>query len=107
MRVSVRLTVRKDLQVPEPQFLTAGPLAVHTNTDRYYATNGIGPDLREAARSAVRHMVAHLERVFRLAREEAYMLCSVAVDLKLCEVVDLPNYVVGAFLPLSIFAVKR
>jgi acetamidase/formamidase len=31
------------------------------------------------------------------------MLCSVAVELKLCEVVDMPNYVVGAFLPLSIF----
>ena len=103
MRATVRLSVRKDLRVEEPQFTTAGPLAARTNTGRYYATDGIGPDIREAARQAVRHMIAHLEQVYGLTRAEAYMLCSVAVDLKLCEVVDMPNYVVGAFLPLSIF----
>jgi acetamidase/formamidase len=103
MRATVRLTVRKDISVPEPQFLTAGPLARRTNTDRYYACDGIGPDLREAARSAVRHMIAHLQASRGLAREEAYMLCSVAVDLKICEIVDAPHWVVGAFLPQSIF----
>ena len=104
MHVSVRLTVRHDLSVSEPQFMTAGPLARRTNTDRYYVTDGIAPDLAEATRQAVRHMIAHLRGTYGLSREEAYMLCSVAVDLKLCEVVDMPNYVVGAFLPLSIFA---
>jgi acetamidase/formamidase len=104
MRAAVRLTVRKDLTVPEPQFLTAGPLAARTNTDRYYACDGIGPDLREAARNAVRHMIAHLQHTHGLARADAYMLCSVAVDLKICEIVDAPNWVVGAFLPQSIFA---
>ena len=34
---------------------------------------------------------------------EAYALCSVAVDLKIAEVVDEPNWVVTALLPLSIF----
>lgn len=104
MRATVRLTVRKDLHVPEPQFMTAGPLARRTNTDRYFATDGIAPDLLEAARKAVRHMIEHVQRGYGLSREEAYMLCSVAVDLKLCEVVDMPNFVVGAFLPQSIFA---
>jgi acetamidase/formamidase len=50
-------------------------------------------------------MINHLEREYDLSAAEAYRLCSVAVDLKLCEVVDLPNYVIGAFLPPSIFAV--
>jgi acetamidase/formamidase len=103
MRATVRLTVRKDLAVPEPQFLTAGPIARRTNTGRYYATDGIGPDVREAAQQAIRHMIEHLGREYGLPRPDAYMLCSVAVDLKLCEVVDMPNYVVGAFLPQSIF----
>jgi acetamidase/formamidase len=103
MRASVRLTVRKDISVPAPQFQTAGPLAQRANTGPYYVTDGIGPDLREAARDAVRAMIAHLERTYGLSRVEAYMLCSVAVDLKLCEVVDAPNWVVGAFLPLSLF----
>lgn len=103
MRATVRLTVRKDMQVQEPQFLTPGPLAPRTNTAAYYATDGIGPDLMEAARNAIRHMIDHLQRFHSLSRAEAYMLCSVAVDLKLCEVVDAPNWVVSAFLPQSIF----
>jgi len=103
MRATVRLTVRKDLQVPQPQFMTAGPLTGRANTAPYYATDGIAPDLLEAARHAVRHMIEHLEKTYGLARPDAYMLCSVAVDLKICEVVDAPNWLVGAFLPMSIF----
>jgi acetamidase/formamidase len=107
MRVAVRLTVRKDVQVRSPQFLTAGPLAPRINTAAYYATDGIGPDLMEAARDAIRQMIDHLERSYALSRQDAYMLCSVAVDLKICEIVDAPNWLVGAFLPLSIFAANR
>ena len=103
MRATVRLTVRKDISVPEPQFLTSGPLASRTNTAGYYATDGIGPDLMEATRKAIRHMIEHLQRNYGLSRPDAYMLCSVAVDLKICEVVDAPHWVVSAFLPLSIF----
>lgn len=103
MHALVRLTVRKDIQVAEPEFLTAGPLAARTNTSSYHATDGIGPDLREAARNAIRHMIDHVRRSYSLSRADAYMLCSVAVDLKICEVVDAPNWVVGAFLPQSIF----
>jgi acetamidase/formamidase len=104
MRATVRLTVRKDVRVRAPQFLTAGPLAQRVNTASYYATDGIGPDLMEAARDAIRQMIEHLERSYGLSRQDAYMLCSVAVDLKICEIVDAPNWLVGAFLPQSIFA---
>jgi len=83
--------------------MTAGPLTPRTNTAPYYATDGIAPDLLEAARHAVRHMIEHLERTYGLARVDAYMLCSVAVDLKICEIVDAPNWLVGAFLPMSLF----
>ncbi len=103
MRATVRLSVRKDIQVPEPQFLTAGPLAQRANTAGYYATDGIGPDLMEAARQAIRHMIDYLQHTHHLSRPDAYMLCSVAVDLKLCEVVDAPHWLVSAFLPQSIF----
>ncbi|HEU0027321.1 MAG TPA: acetamidase/formamidase family protein [Ktedonobacterales bacterium] len=104
MRATVRLTVRKDLKVDEPQFITAGPLTQRTNTGQWYAADGIAPDLREAAHKAIRHMIAHLQTHYGLSREEAYMLCSVAVDLKISEIVDAPNWIVTAFLPLSIFA---
>ena len=102
MRATVRLTVHKDLHVSEPQFLTAGPLAHRTNTGSYYATDGIAPDLMEAARNAVRHMIDHLSRTHGLSRSDAYMLSSVVVDLKICEIVDAPNWVISAFLPQSI-----
>jgi acetamidase/formamidase len=103
MRATVRLTVRDDIHVPEPQFLTSGPLAPRTNIGPYYATDGIGPDMVEATRKAVRHMIEHLQHTYGLSRTDAYMLCSVVVDLKLCEVVDMPNWLVSAFLPQSIF----
>jgi acetamidase/formamidase len=103
MRASIRLTVRKDIQIPEPQFLTGGPLIPRANTAAYYATDGIAPDLLEATRKAVRHMIAYLQRTYHLSRSDAYMLCSVAVDLKISEVVDAPNWLVSAFLPQSIF----
>ena len=34
---------------------------------------------------------------------DAYILCSLAGDLKICEVVDTPNWVVGCFMPDAIF----
>ncbi len=103
MQIKLRLTVRKDLRVPELQYCTAGPLTPRTNTAPYYATTGHGPDLMEAARNAVRHMIDYLQRTYNLSRADAYMLCSVAADLKINEIVDAPNWIVGAYLPSSIF----
>jgi formamidase len=36
-------------------------------------------------------------------REQAYVLCSVAVDLRISNVVDVPNVTVSALLPEDIF----
>ena len=55
-----------------------------------------------AARNALMTMIQLLmERGW--SREQAYCICSVAVDLKLSQVVDVPNFIVSAFLPLDIF----
>jgi acetamidase/formamidase len=103
MLARVRLTVRKDVQVSAPEFLTPGPLATSTNTGPYYATDGVAPDLMTAARDATRRMIDYLGREHGLAPIDAYLLCSVAVDLKVSEVVDAPNWIVTAYCPLSIF----
>jgi acetamidase/formamidase len=97
--------VRKSFKISEPQFLTSGPLAAQTNRGQFYCCTGIDSDMLVATKKAIRNMIEYLQRSKNLSRDEAYMLCSVAVDLKLCEVVDMPNFVVGAFLPLSIFEV--
>jgi len=61
-----------------------------------------GEDLTLAARNALINMIALLqERGW--TKEQAYVICSVAVDLKISNVVDLPNVTVSAFLPEDIF----
>ena len=103
MRALVRVSVRKDLHVTGPEFMTPGPLAVGTNIGPYYATDGVGPDLMTAARDAVRRMIDYLGREQGLAAVDAYMLHSVACDLKISEIVDAPNWIVTSYCPLSIF----
>ncbi len=61
-----------------------------------------GEDLTLAARNALINMIELLqERGW--SREQAYIICSVAVDLRVSNVVDLPNVTVSAFLPEDIF----
>ncbi|HXU91899.1 MAG TPA: acetamidase/formamidase family protein, partial [Methylomirabilota bacterium] len=66
--------------------------------------NGVnqGENLTAACRNAVINMMALLQdRGY--TREQAYIICSVAVDLRISNVVDVPNYVVSALLPEDIF----
>ena len=101
MRAVVRLSVRKDLHLTGPEFLTAEGPGVQDG--RRYATDGVGPDLLDAARDAVRRMIDWLGREHGLAPIDAYLLASVAIDLRISEIVDLPNVIVTAHCPLSIF----
>jgi acetamidase/formamidase len=54
-------------------------------------------------KQAIRYMLDHLEHEYGLTRQDAYCLASVAVDLKISQVVDAPNWIVSAFLPMDIF----
>jgi acetamidase/formamidase len=104
MTVALRLTVRRDLEIDAPEFDVARPLERPAAAAAgYHATTGIGPDLMGAARQSVERMVAYLECQHDLSREQAYALCSVAVDLRISEVVDAPNWVVSAFVPQDLF----
>ena len=70
----------------------------------YYHTTGTGPDLMENAKNTVRDMIDWLVSDQGVSLHEAYALCSVAGDLKISEVVDLPNWVVSMTLPRGIFS---
>jgi acetamidase/formamidase len=102
LTATLRFELLKDHPVSGPAFLTRAPLT-RAHEQGYYATTGSGPDLRAAAQEAIRSMVAYLQRTYALERDEAYMLCSVAVDLKVSQVVNKPNWGVSAYLPLGIF----
>jgi acetamidase/formamidase len=55
------------------------------------------------AKNAVRGAIDWLVREKDLSREDAYVLCSLAVDLKISQIVDAPNWGVSAYLSLSVF----
>jgi len=104
MSFSLRFDLRRGLSLPSPQFTTRrGRLSEHDGEAGYYVTTGIGPDLMEDARDAVRRMIDWLGREHDLSPEDAYLLCSVAGDLKISEIVDQPNWTVSFYMPLGIF----
>jgi acetamidase/formamidase len=89
--------------VPEPRLRVPGPL-LPRDGGPWFVTTAHGPDLFACSQQAVRYMIQHLVDARGLSREEAYILCSVTVDLKISEIVDAPNWIVSAFLPESVFA---
>ncbi len=62
-------------------------------------TTGIGPDLMAGAREAVARMIDLLSARHGMKPVEAYMLCSVGGDLRISEIVDMPNWVVSFYFP--------
>ncbi len=103
MFVTARFSVRKDMSIEQPQFETTGPFTPTGRDEPMYATTGISDDLMDATKKATRHMIDHLAENRGLTRGEAYILCSAAMDLKVSEVVDAPNWIVTAYIPDSIF----
>jgi acetamidase/formamidase len=103
MFAALRLTLEKGLSIPAPQYRTPGPLTPRVDSTSFYGTTGVGGDLYVAAQDAVRAMVEHIATTYDLGREDAYLLCSLAVDLKISEIVDAGQYIVSALLPEAVF----
>ena len=102
MRATLRFGLRRDVRgVPGfsvPAGVASGDLA------GYIGTMGIGPDLMAGARQAVRLMIDRLEDEHGLRREDGYILCSLAGDLRIFEIVDAGVWNVGITLPRGVFA---
>lgn len=98
---TVRFDVIRNLRLSSPEYIV--PDDRKKSEKGFYGTTGISPDLWEAAKQSVRQMIRHLSEEYGLKREDAYILCSVAGDLRIHEVVDKPNWVVGTMIPLDIF----
>ena len=99
----LRLTLDRNRRIPAPQYRTAGPLTPRVDGAGWYGTTGIGGDLYVASQDAVRAMIEHLTTTYGLSGEDAYLLCSLCVDLHISEIVDAGQYVVSALLPLAVF----
>jgi acetamidase/formamidase len=103
MRITARIDLVKGLALEGPEFETDGPVQRHLDAKGYYVTTGIGPSLMQGAVDAVRRMIDLLGRRHGLRPEDAYMLCSVAADLRISEIVDRPNWVVSLYFPRILF----
>jgi len=102
MTTTVTLDLVKGAAPSTPRFTVPGPATRHVDAAGYEVTTGIGPDLMTAARDAVAGMVDLIVALTGMLPEEAYMLSSVAGDLRISEVVDQPNWVVSFYFPLSV-----
>ncbi len=96
MNGTIQLILRKDLQFPAP--------IAETPTD--FITMGFGQTLDEAFEFALQRMIAFLERFVGITAEEAYVLCSLAVNFHITQVVNSPQKGVHGLLPKAIMSEK-
>jgi formamidase len=113
VRFAVHSGAARDRGISDPQFARTEYWVApeYATPRRFHATTGMSLDqdgelhsenLTLAARNALLNMIAHLEGR-GWTRQQAYAICSVAVDLKISQVVDVPSFLVSAFLPEDIF----
>ena len=103
MYAALRFTLHKGRSIPSPQYRTPAPLTPLVDSAPFYGTTGVGGDLYVAAQDAIRAMVDHIHQTYDLSPVDAYLLCSLAVDLKISEIVDAGQYIVSALLPEAVF----
>ena len=94
MRFVVELNVIKGGRtIQEPQY----------ETDDYYATTGFATTIDAATKKALQYMINYLVEEKGMDNNEAYVLCSLAGDLQIAEVVDVPHMLVSMHIPKAIF----
>lgn len=103
MDVVLTLDLVKGANLKTPRFTTPGPVTRHLDAKGYEVTTGIGPDLMTASRDAVAAMVDFLCATRGMAAVDAYMLVSTCGDLRISEIVDMPNWIVSFYFPRCIF----
>lgn len=94
MRIVYEVNVLKNRSIEEP----------HYESDDYYAVTAFGETIDEAAQKATRFMIDYLVETRGLTRNDAYALVSLAGDLKIAEVVDVPHMLVAMHISKAIFA---
>ncbi|MEM8839667.1 MAG: acetamidase/formamidase family protein [Pseudomonadota bacterium] len=92
---TIGLPIKQAGEVPPP--------LAYLESEKIRDLENLSEDLTLAARDALIKMIDYIKREHGLTSEQAYILASVAVDLRVGQVVDVPNYVVTAVLSLDVF----
>jgi amidase len=99
MDVTLTLDLVKGVNLKMPRFSTPGPVTRHLDAKGNEVTTGVGPDLMTGARDAVSGMIDLLTAKHGMSAVDAYMLISTCGDLRISEIVDMPNWVVSFYFP--------
>jgi acetamidase/formamidase len=101
MTVTARFDLRDDLDVAEVEIRRSAPR--QPLAGEVHIMTAHGPDLFASTQRATKYLVEWVGREFGLGASDAYIICSIAADLHISEVVDAPNWLVSMHLPLGIF----
>ncbi|PKD42988.1 acetamidase/formamidase family protein [Rhodohalobacter barkolensis] len=97
MRIVYEVEVLKGgRSIPEPEY----------ESDDYYAVTAFGETIDEAAEKATRYMIDYLVAEHGMDRYDAYALASLAGDLKIAEVVDVPHMLVTMHMPKEVIGME-
>jgi acetamidase/formamidase len=102
LRATVQLTVRKGIKIDQPfaEVPTVPPLAPERGAWAFIAS---AEQPMDAARNVIHHAIDFLMARFSLSAEHAYVLCSVALDLKISQCVNVPMITVTGLLAKNLF----
>ena len=101
--VTLSFDIVKDAKLDSPCYFSKPLFGPNVG---YFATTGIAPDLMEATKQSVRNMIVYLADNLGITKSQAYMLCSVAAELRIHEIVDKPNWVVGTMISRNLVKEK-
>lgn len=100
MEMTFRVNVIKNAGLEAPELLTGDTFAAE---EGYRIFTGIGPDLMKGTREAVKRAIPALARAQNVSALEAYAMLGLVGELRIHEIVDIPNWVVGCMLPRRLF----
>lgn len=92
---TVGLPIKKAGEVP--------PQHTYLDSKKIAGLTNMSEDLTLAARNSLIEMIDWLVATKGLTAQQAYMFTSVACDLRIGNVVDVPNYIVSTICPLEVF----
>ena len=104
MYASLRFTLEKERTIPTPQYRTAGSLTPRSTTAAVRDDRRRRRPLRRRPGRRPRDGRRTSRSTYGLSPEDAYLLASLCVDLKISEIVDAGQYIVSALLPEMVFA---
>ena len=76
-------------------------------SEKIASLENLSKDISLAARNALMEMIDYISETFGYSKEQAYIIASIAVDLRIGQLVDAPNVGVTAILPLDIFEERK